>query len=122
MSLPVVPLSCRVSRPLFSFWYALRCVSFLPFLFLLCLLHITLSGVPYSTAIMASPFKFTVYLMEPLSFSVSFMTCLPPAAFFHAVSPFLPYIPAVSLAHFSLSGEPYSTATMAFLSKALFTQ
>ena len=52
--------------------------------------------------------------MEPLPFSVSFMTCLPPGRVFmlRLFPAFLFH--AVSLAHFSPSGLPYSTATMAF--------
>ncbi len=91
LSLPAAFFSCRV--------------SFLPCLFpAVSLAHFSLSGLPYSTATMAFPFKITVYLMKPLSFSVSFMTCLPPAAFFFipCLFPAFPLSCRVSCTFFSL--------------------
>ncbi len=87
---PAVPHPCRVSRTLLSFWYA------------------------YSTATMASTFKFTAYLTQPFLSVSDSMICLPPASFCSCSVSFLPsLIPVMSLAHYSPFGMLYNIATMA---------
>ena len=115
-SVSAVPLACRVSRTLFSFWYALQycnmsCLS--PAAFLSCSISFLLSlflivslpqyspiGMLYSTATM------TFYSNSLITQRSFFFQCLIPCLvslpprFYHAVSP--PSLSPVCLSYITL--------------------
>ena len=87
--LPAVPLSCRVSRTIFSSWYAVQ----------YCNNDILL--------------KFTDYLTQLLPSVSHSMSCLSPAALLSCSVSAVP-LSCLSLVHYSPFSMLYSTATMTF--------